>query len=131
MAKYEYNTEYEIKSSPKFIYPYLSTAQGLSEWFADEVIVKSPKIFDIYWDGEGHIAELVSSKLNTHVKYVFATGEGEDPLDPNRLEMRLSYNDFTDSTFLSITDYSEMNDEELLRDLWDGLIEKLTELIGA
>jgi hypothetical protein len=131
MAKYEYNTEYELKSAPKFIFPYLSTAQGLSDWFAEKVLIISPKIFDIYWDGEGHIAELVSIKSNAYVKYVFKSDEKDGEEEPNRLEMRLSYNDFTDSSFLSITDFSEMEDEELLKDLWDGLIEKLQELIGA
>jgi molecular chaperone HtpG len=45
MAATHFEFEYEIKASPKVIYPYLSTASGLQQWFADKVTVisKSPE----------------------------------------------------------------------------------------
>ena len=40
MASEAYQFEFEIKASPKVLYPYLSTASGLQQWFADKVTVK-------------------------------------------------------------------------------------------
>ena len=92
---------------------------------------KSSKIFDIHWDEESHLAEIVGQRINVMVRYQFFPINDADKNDNNRLELRLSYNEFTESTFLSVTDYSEMNDDELLKDLWDGLVEKLQDLIGG
>ena len=38
--KQKYTLEFEIKSSPKILYNYLSTASGLEEWFADKVNIR-------------------------------------------------------------------------------------------
>ncbi|HQV00603.1 MAG TPA: START-like domain-containing protein, partial [Bacteroidia bacterium] len=38
--KQKFQMEFEMRSSPKILYNYISTASGLSEWFADDVRVK-------------------------------------------------------------------------------------------
>ena len=36
----KYMLEFPIYSSPNMLYKRLSTASGLSEWFADDIIIK-------------------------------------------------------------------------------------------
>jgi len=37
MGKNKFITEFEINASQKILFPYLSTASGLAQWFADDV----------------------------------------------------------------------------------------------
>jgi uncharacterized protein YndB with AHSA1/START domain len=130
-SKYKFVIEYEIHASVKMIYPYLSTASGLAEWFAEEVKTLEDKTYDIVWDGQSHPAKLVSARTNSHIKYVFLPLNAEDEADPSYLEFKLSHSEMTDTTFLKIIDYSEMNNEKDLKELWDNLIYNLRELLGA
>lgn len=136
MSKFEYNAEYEIRAAVKMIYPYISTPQGLEEWFADRVEVLNDKFLNIHWDNEQHIAKIVSQRNNSMIRYQFVESMEEAKIrsrkkDSNFLEFKLNYSELTDTTYLVITDYSEMNDEEVLQELWDGLIETLREKLGA
>ncbi|TAH18879.1 MAG: ATPase [Cytophagales bacterium] len=130
-SKYKYTAEYEINASVKMIYPYLSTANGLAEWFAEEVKMLKDKTLDIVWDGESHPARLVSARTNSHVKYVFSPLNQADEEDPSFLEFKLVHSEMTDTAFLKVIDYSEMDNEKDLRELWENLIFSLRELLGA
>ncbi|WP_338812427.1 START-like domain-containing protein [Bernardetia sp. Wsw4-3y2] len=138
MSKYEYNAEYEIRAAVKMVYPFISTPQGLEEWFADRVEVLNDKFLNIHWDNEQHIAKIVSQRNNSMIRYQFVDNIEEEKTktrgkkkDVNFLELKLNYSELTDTTYLVIKDYSEMNDEEVLEELWDGLVETLREKLGA
>ena len=130
MEKHKFVAEYELKSSPKVLFPYFSTASGLEQWFADKVIVLPDQTFDIQWDGESHIAYLVSQRLNRVVKFEFA---GVPPEEENRnyIEFKLDVSDLTHSTYLKVTDYSLTSDEQELYSLWNGFIDRLKEIVGS
>ena len=138
MSKFEYNAEYEIRAAVKMVYPYIATPQGLEEWFADRVEVLNDKFLNIHWDNEQHIAKIVSQRTNSMIRYQFVESIEEEKTktrakkkDANFLELKLNYSELTDTTYLVITDYSEMNDDEVLEELWDGLVETLREKLGA
>jgi len=138
MSKFEYNAEYEIRAAVKMVYPYISTPQGLEEWFADRVEVLNDKFLNIHWDNEQHVTKIVSQRNNSMIRYQFVESIEEATSktrarkkDNNFLELKLNYSELTDTTYLVITDYSEMNDEEVLEELWDGLIETLREKLGS
>ncbi|WP_375559646.1 START-like domain-containing protein [Bernardetia sp. OM2101] len=136
MSKFEYNAEYEIRAAVKMIYPFIASPQGLEEWFADRVEVLNDKFLNIHWDNEQHMAKIVSQRTNSMIRYQFVENMEEDKIrkkkkDANFLELKLNYSELTDTTYLLITDYSEMNDEEVLEELWDGLVETLREKLGA
>lgn len=130
MEKYKFVAEYELKASPKVLYPYISTASGLEQWFAEKVIILPDQSFDILWDGESHIAHQVSQRLNRAVKYEFV---GNPPEDTNRnyIEFKLEVSDLTHSTYLKITDYSLNSDHQELTSLWNGFIDRLKEIVGS
>ena len=51
-----FTTDFEIHASIKMLYPYIQTASGLSEWFADNVKISPEKVFTFVWDSEEHKA---------------------------------------------------------------------------
>ena len=131
MAKHRYITEFEITASVKMLFPYLSSAAGLQEWFADEVNIIGDKLLDIVWDGVSHPAKIISKRINHHIKYQFMKPAAVEDPEPQFLEFRLDYNEMTQTSFLKIIDYSDMDNEDDLSELWDGLVETLKEKIGA
>lgn len=130
MEKHKFVTEYELKSSPKVLFPYFSTASGLEQWFADKVIIMPDQSFDIQWDGESHFALMVSQRLNRAVKFEFI---GSPPEEENRnfIEFKLEVSDLTHSTYLKVTDYSLNRDDQELSSLWNGFIDRLKEIVGS
>lgn len=128
MEKTEFIDEYEIRASKKMLYPFISSASGLSQWFADDVnIDNEDKVYTIIWDGEENRAKIISSRNNHHVKFKFQDDKSDDP---NTLEFVLNVNEVTNTVFMRVTDYSDMDTDEA-QDLWDGLIHNLKEIVGG
>ena len=129
MSKYKFTAEYELRASPKMLFPYVSTASGLSQWFASKVNTMPNQQFDFIWDGESHPARLATLRQNKSVKFDFLPANGER--DHGYIEFRLDVSDLTQSTFLKITDYSSNTDEADLKALWNGLMDNLREIVGS
>lgn len=127
--KQKFTEEYEVRASPKMLYPYLNSASGLSLWFADDVKVNPDKVLLIEWEGEIHKGKITAQKLNSYVKLEFLPKPGDT--DPSYIEFKLDTNDLTQTTFLKVIDYSDMADEEEFHDLWDYLVIKLKEIVGG
>jgi len=127
MNKSKFIGEYSINASRKMLFPYISTASGLSQWFADDVNITEDKVYTMLWDGEINRARIVSIKANQHIKFEF---EGEDDDDLNSIEIRLEMNELTQEVYIKITDYSDLDDQEV-SDLWEGLIHDLKEIVGG
>ncbi|MFY0654891.1 MAG: ATPase [Cyclobacteriaceae bacterium] len=129
MSKFEYTGEFEFKASKKMLYPYLSTASGLSQWFADDVNIDEDKILTIIWDGDENKAKMVAHRTNSHVKIEFIPGDEDE--DPNFVEFKLEMNELTQAVFIRVTDYSEMDDQAELGELWENLMHNLKEIVGG
>ena len=136
MEKHLFTTEFEIRSSHKVLYPYISTAAGLEQWFAEKVTILPDGRFDFQWDGESHPAERTSHRLNKSVRFEFSengnSSENSDDSDEgNYVEMKLEVSDLTQSTYLRVVDYSQNMDETELSSLWGGLMDSLKEIVGS
>ncbi|GAB3012296.1 START-like domain-containing protein [Spirosoma pulveris] len=130
MEKFKFITEYELRASPKMLFPYISTASGLSQWFASKVNTMPEQRFDFQWDNESHIARQVSMRQNKGVRFEFLDTD-EEGTDNNYVDFRVDQSELTQSTFLRVIDYSNTTDQEELQDLWDGLMDKLKEIVGS
>ena len=131
MSKHLFNADFEINASKKMLYPYLFSPSGLSQWMADDVTVNEDKVFNFIWDDEDHMAKMVSHRTNQYVRFEFLPESEEDEDDPAYFELKLEMNELTQSVFLKVTDYSDMDDTEELYDLWEGLVDALKETVGG
>jgi uncharacterized protein YndB with AHSA1/START domain len=130
MAATHIEFEYEIKASPKVLYPYLSTASGLQQWFADKVTVKNAEHFIFLWDEENHSAQLVQNKTNKSVKFEFTRSDAA----PNSsfIELILDVSELSNTTYLKVFDSaSTFKSPADATELWDYLTDKLKEIVGS
>ena len=132
MKKFKFTKEFGFRASAKMLYHYISTVQGLSEWFVDKVWVDPQKVFHFEWQGEPLKAVMKTHKTNAFVKYEFFPKKDEEASGlPNYVEFKLDTDELTGTTYLKITDYSEMDDEVELNELWDNFIATLKEKVGG
>ena len=131
MSKNLFTADFEINASKKMLYPYLNTASGLSQWFAEDVTVNEDKVYNFIWDDEDHKARMTAYRTNHYVKFQFLPEDGDDEEDPAFFELRLEMNELTQSVFIKITDYSLMDDQDELMDLWESMIDALKETVGG
>jgi len=131
MSKHLFTADFEINASKRMLYPYISSASGLSQWFADDVTINEDKVYNFIWDEEDHKAKMASHRTNNYVKFEFIPESDEDKQDPAYFELRLEVNELTQTVFLKISDYSDMDDDGELYDMWEGLVEGLKETVGG
>ena len=122
-----FELEFELKSSAKLIFPFLSTVADLEKWFADEVKILDKKKINFIWEDEDHIATLDIKKQNTRVEINFEPVENN-----NKIVFELEENDFTNTIFLKVYDSSGIADNyEECQEIWATLIDELKNNIGA
>lgn len=130
-AKKLFTADYELHASIKMLFPYLESAGGLSEWFADDVRISPEKVFTFEWETEVKKAVIKKHRANHFVHFEFLPEGDADREDPAYFELRLEINELTQTTFLKVTDYSDFSDLDELRDLWDGLVDNLKKVVGG
>tara|TARA_Y100001949_G_C15886238_1_gene286067 strand:+ start:147 stop:542 length:396 start_codon:yes stop_codon:yes gene_type:complete len=131
MAKQKFVGEYPINASRKMLFPYLSTATGLCQWFADDVNINNiDKTLIFLVDGEERIAVIDSIKNNRYVRFRFLN-EDEKPKENDTLEFRLEINELTQEVFVRVEEFTESDDLDESYQIWDNLLAQLKEIIGA
>ena len=60
--KKKFTIEYEIKSSPRILYSFLSESNGLAQWFADDVSCPATRFTPFTWDDEQQKAKAPAVK---------------------------------------------------------------------
>jgi len=123
--KQKLELEYTINSSPKVLFNRLSTAGGLSEWFADDVNVKG-KTFTFIWGESEQIAELILKKDNKYVRFSWID-EKEEKI---YFEFKVNIHELTGDVALLITDFAEEDELEDTIELWNTQIAKLKHVLG-
>lgn len=124
--KSQYELEYTLNSSPKVLFPRLSTAEGLAEWFADDVQVDGDEYIFI-WDNTEQRAKIVQLRENKNVRYKWSeTAEDEERF----FEFKLNIDELTGDVALLITDFAEEDEKEDAIYLWDTQITELKRALG-
>jgi hypothetical protein len=106
IKKIKYEIEFPIRSSLRILYNQISTASGLSEWFADNVNL-SGKIYTFFWDGDKQNAELLSKKNNQWIKFRWL----EEPSN-TYFELKIIVDEITQDISLIVTDFAEDHEDE-------------------
>lgn len=123
MDKEKLDLEYVMNCSPKVLYNRLSTASGLSEWFADDVKVQGKK-YTFVWDGSEQTAELALRKENLIVRFEWLE-------DDTYFEFRITRDELTGDVSLLITDYTDPDEVDETRSLWDSQVSILKQVLGS
>ena len=126
--KEKFQIEQLLKTSPKILDTKLTTAEGLSEWFADDVNIRNGQYF-FKWDGFEEEASLLSQKANQYIRFQWQA-DIEDQLD-TYFELAFSLDPMTQAIMLTITDFAEAGDKQSSILMWEQQLQKLRRLIGA
>ena len=123
-VKTKIQLEYVLNCSPKVLFNWLSTASGLSEWFADDVKIKGKK-FTFVWEGSEQTAEMTLHKENKLVRFSWLDEED------SYFEFRITQDELTGDVSLIIIDFAEDNDFAESKGLWDTQIADLKHMLGS
>ena len=118
--------EYIFSSSVKILFSRISTAHGLSEWFADDVR-QNGDILTFCWKTHDERAELVDVRKNVSVRFKWLDADDEEEF----FEFSLQQDPMTGDVALLITDFVDEEDEGDAIELWNKQIEMLHRLVGA
>lgn len=123
--KIKVNLEYLINCSPKVLYNRLSTASGLTEWFADDVRVRG-KQYTFIWDDSEQTAEMTLHKENRLVRFNWV-----DDDEDSYFEFKITRDELTGDVSLLITDFAEPGEENESKGLWDTQVADLKHVLGS
>ncbi len=124
--KIQYNLEFELNTSVRVLYPRLSTPDGFSEWFCDDVNLKDD-VFTFFWDGAEDAAKKISSKDYKFIRFQWLKDEGT----PYYFEFKLETHDLTRDMALLITDFAPEDEKQEAIELWENQIAKLKRVLGV
>ena len=123
--KQKYTLEFPFNCALKLLFNRLSTPDGLSEWFADDVNLKG-KIYTFIWDGSEEQAEKILFKDSKYIRFHWL----EDEDAKSYFEFNITSEDLTGEQSLIITDFAEEDEIEDAKELWDSQVSELKHLLG-
>lgn len=124
--KVKFTLEYEIRSSARILYSFISDSSGLSEWFADEVKISDQTYTFIWDDGEEQKAKLISIKDHKSVKFHWIDDEPY-----TYFELEVIKDELTNDVALVITDFASPENLKERQAIWDIQVDTLLSVIGA
>jgi uncharacterized protein YndB with AHSA1/START domain len=126
MKKEKFHIEYVFdKASWSTLWNYISTAAGLSEWFADAVSVNG-KVYTFTWGKHSNDAEIIGINPNNYIRFHWL--DDENPV--SFFEFCLHKIELTGVTILEITDFAEIHEKADTTSLWETEIKALKRILG-
>jgi uncharacterized protein YndB with AHSA1/START domain len=122
----KYELEYTLNCSPKVLFSRLSTPEGLSEWFANDVNVEGD-IFTFIWNKTELKARLSAFKENRFVRFEWLDADDEES---NYFEFKINIEELSGSLALLITDFAEPEEKDDAVSLWNTQIEDMKRALG-
>tara|TARA_B110000444_G_scaffold259628_2_gene303975 strand:- start:650 stop:1036 length:387 start_codon:yes stop_codon:yes gene_type:complete len=123
----KHSLEFPINSSVSVLFKRLSTASGLAEWFADDVIVKD-KIFTFFWSESEQDAKLLKLKNDHFIRFKWK----ENNTKEDYFEFLIQIDEMTSDVCLIITDFADSKEEkEEQINFWNMQISQLKMAIGS
>ena len=121
--KKKFELEFQMKTTPRVLFPRLSTPGGLSEWFADNVIIKG-NVYTFVWDGVEQDAKQSYLRENQIVRYEWVDEENIF------FEFKLKTDELTGELAIMVTDFAEDDEKDDIFNLWEAQIQSLKQTIG-
>ena len=129
MKKEKFHIEYVFdKVSSRSLWNHLTTASGLSSWFADEVIIKD-NTYTFRWKKQEEQAQIIAIKPENRVRYRWLYEDADD--DGTYFEFMIHTIELTNSKSLEITDFATSDEKADTIALWDTQVEALKRTLGV
>ena len=129
IEKTKFELEFPIHASPQLLYQYISTPSGLSEWFADNVNSRG-ELFTFIWNDSEERAKLLAKKNGERVKFKWLDN-GDDENSKYFFEIRIQVDEITKDVSLMVTDFSDDDEVEEAKMLWQNQIADLKHVLGS
>lgn len=129
MARQKITLEYLFNTTVQSLYRFITTPEGLSEWFAGNVRKDEHDEFTyVFWWGKtSQKAKMVRYKTGESVKF-----QWEEDFDTDYyFEMQITSDELTGVVSLVITDYFTTDEELDMKSIWDSNIKRLKLKIGS
>lgn len=127
MEKVFYSIEYDFGNvSPARLWNLITSADGLSTWFADRVEIDERQ-FSFYWDNEKRNATRVSIKNESSLKLRW----NDDSNKKHFFEFKIVVGELTKNITLVISDFANKNEIEESINLWNEQIAVLGKILGV
>jgi len=126
MKKEKFHIEFIFdKASKNSLWNHLSTASGLSEWFANSVITDE-KLYTFQWNNYSNKAEVVGITPYNYIRFHWLDDENPSTF----FEFRIQKIELTGGITLEITDFAEKYEKEGAVVLWETQIKALKRVLG-
>jgi len=127
MEKINYSLQFLIKSVPEsLLWTYISSAEGLREWFAGDVKIVDKKYY-FSWEGAEHrTASVVDTDNESFISFRW-----DDDAPDCIWSLSISVLDLTDDTVLTVTDNALPEDLEGDKELWEAQVDELRHTLGC
>ncbi len=119
--------EFSVNTSPKILFPRLSTPSGLSEWFADDVNARGND-YSFMWQNSVQKAKLVCSKDGKFIR--FKWDEDAGLTEDYYFEFKIEVQELSSDTALIITDFADPEDKSDTINLWESQVGELKRALG-
>ncbi|MEE9348439.1 MAG: START-like domain-containing protein [Flavobacteriaceae bacterium] len=126
--KIRFEIEFPIHASASFLHHYLSSPDGLSEWFADNVNSRG-ELFTFFWDGTEEQAK--QKIINKQQKVQYRWQEDEDEKEDYFFEFKIEVDELTNDVSLIVSDFAEEDEIDEQKMFWESQIDNLKHKIGA
>jgi len=120
-----FTLEYPVRCSPSILFEFLSTGNGMQEWFADKVDDKD-NIFSFTWNGATEQAKVVEKELDKFIRYHWLHAPKDE-----YFEFRIEKTEVSNQTILIVSDFAEKADIKDQTQLWNYQVKDLFHRIGA
>jgi uncharacterized protein YndB with AHSA1/START domain len=118
--------EYLMHTPVSLLYDFLSTPNGLAEWFADGVDLKNDTYY-FDWDGLKQEAKIISAKLDNFLRLAWT-----DKPEGTYFEFKIDQDELTNEILLTVTDFGDGPDDiATSRNLWENQIKRLMKALGS
>lgn len=130
--KEKFQIEYLFSGiSQTLLWNCISTAPGLSQWFATKVEIDSEdkSLYRFYWDKVSQDARLINNRVGSYVRFRWV--DDEDDEKKPYFEFRISIGELTNDLILTVTDFEYPEDKEDSENLWNSQIANLKTVCGC
>jgi len=125
MSRVKYDMEFLFRASPAIVYRFLTTPTGLVRWFCDKVDITG-ETFTFTWEGYDEVAELIDDIEEERLRFHW-----EDADEGEYLEFRMYKSDVTNETIVEITDFSDDDEIDESKQLWESQFSVLRSEMGG